>query len=196
MIFLLLLIVANSSIEYRAVSESRTQLTELMIPTYANFGGKVHGGLILSLMDKIAYACATRHARMYCVTASVDTVDFRSAVEVGNMLHMYASVNYVGNSSMEVGIRTESHDIRSGESRHTNTSYFTMVGMGEDGKAAPVPGLLLESEEDIRRFLEAMQRRGLAKRYRKASNEIKSSVEIESERALLDQQKCKVNWQP
>lgn len=188
------LTVPNSSIEYRAVSASRSQLTELMIPSYANFGGKVHGGLILSLMDKIAYACATRHARMYCVTASVDTVDFRSAVEVGDMLHMYASVNYVGNTSMEIGIRTESHHIRSGDIRHTNTSYFTMVAMGEDGKPAPVPGLLLETEEDVRRFLEGMQRRGLAKQYRKASNELKSSLEIEEELTLLDQHKCKVAW--
>lgn len=183
-----------ATIEYRPVSESKTQLTELMIPSYANFGGKVHGGYILSLMDKIAYACATRHARMYCVTASVDTVDFRSAVEVGNMVHMYASVNYVGNSSMEIGIRTESHHIRSGEIRHTNTSYFTMVGIGEDGKPSPVPGLLLESEKDVRRFLEAMKRRGLAKEYRKASIGLKSSMQIEHELALLDAQKCKVEW--
>ena len=181
-------------IEYRPVSDSQTQLTELMIPSYANFGGKVHGGFILSLMDKIAYACATRHARMYCVTASVDTVNFRSPVEVGNMVHMHASVNYVGNTSMEVGIRTESHNIRSGEMLHTNTSYFTMVAIGDNGKPSPVPGLQLESEVEVRRFLEAMSRRDLARRYRKASLELKSHLEIREEMTLLEGQKCKVRW--
>ena len=88
----------------KKVSESQTTLTELMIPSYANFGGKVHGGLILSLMDKVAYVCATKHAENYCVTASVSGVNFLAPVDVGDLVSLRASVNYVGSSSLIVGI--------------------------------------------------------------------------------------------
>src|SRR6478735_8113966 len=91
--------------EYKEVRYSQTTVSELMIPAYANFGGKIHGGILLSLMDKVAYACASKHAGNYCVTVSVDNVDFLEPVEVGEMVTMYASVNYVGNTSMIVGIR-------------------------------------------------------------------------------------------
>src|SRR6266496_6185007 len=89
---------------YRPVQFSQTVITELMIPAYANFGGKIHGGILLSLMDKVAYACASKHAGTYCVTVSVENVDFLQPVEVGEMVSMSASVNYVGNSSMVIGI--------------------------------------------------------------------------------------------
>src|SRR6476620_10665024 len=111
----------------KPVSYSRTTLTELMIPSYANFGGKIHGGILLSLMDKVAYACASKHAGNYCVTVSVDNVEFLQPVDVGEMVSMFASVNYVGNSSMIVGIKVISEDFRNGSVKHTNTSYFTMV---------------------------------------------------------------------
>ncbi|RMG71054.1 MAG: acyl-CoA thioesterase [Bacteroidetes bacterium] len=178
--------------DYFPVEASQTTITELMIPAYANFGGKVHGGVILSLMDKVAYACATKHARHYCVTASVDTVDFRSPVEVGELVSLHASVNYVGNSSLEIGIRTEALNIRSGRIKHTNTSYFTMVAVGEDGKPTPVPGLLLQRHEDIRRFLEAMRRRGLARRYRQDQQNLKTALEIAQEIPLLQSEKCRI----
>ncbi|MDX1447176.1 acyl-CoA thioesterase, partial [Lishizhenia sp.] len=84
--------------EYKHNSASQTVLSELMVPSYANFGGRVHGGTILSMMDKVAYACATKHAGNYCVTASVETVDFLTPVEIGDQLSLYASVNYVGNT--------------------------------------------------------------------------------------------------
>ena len=86
--------------EYRPVSHSRMTLTELMIPAYANFSGKIHGGVLLSLMDKVAYACAAKHSGKYCVTVSVDGVDFHQPVEVGEMLSLMASVNYVGKTSL------------------------------------------------------------------------------------------------
>src|SRR3954467_488391 len=111
----------------RSVSYSRTTLTELMIPAYANFGGKIHGGILLSLMDKVAYACASKHAGTYCVTVSVENVDFLQPVEVGEMVSMSASVNYVGNSSMVVGIKVIAENFKVGTVKHTNTSYFTMV---------------------------------------------------------------------
>src|SRR4051812_28461257 len=141
--------------EYRPVSYSQTTLTELMIPAYANFGGKIHGGILLSLMDKVAYACASKHAGNYCVTVSVDNVEFLEPVEVGEMVSMKASVNYVGNTSMIIGIKVEAEDFRQGFVKHTNTSYFTMVAKDENGKPTRVPGLLLETREQVRRFLES-----------------------------------------
>ncbi len=114
---------------YKSVSYSQTTLTELMIPSYANFGGKIHGGILLSLMDKVAYACASKHAGNYCVTVSVDNVEFLQPVDVGEMVSMFASVNYVGNSSLVIGIKVISEDFKIGSVKHTNTSYFTMVAI-------------------------------------------------------------------
>src|SRR6187549_4078290 len=108
----------------RPVKHSQTIITELMIPSYANFGGKIHGGILLSLMDKVAYAAASRHAGTYCVTVSVDKVEFLQPVEVGELVSLHASVNYVGNSSLIVGIRVEALNVRSGHVKHTNSSYF------------------------------------------------------------------------
>src|ERR1700712_2477102 len=112
---------------YKTVGASQTTITELMIPSYSNFGGKVHGGLILSLMDKAAYACSSKHAETYCVTASIDTVDFIASVEVGELVSLFASVNYVGKTSLIVGIKVISENIKTRSVKHTNTSYFTMV---------------------------------------------------------------------
>lgn len=97
---------------YRPVKLSEATLTELMIPSYANFGGKIHGGILLSLMDKIAYVCAAKHAGNYCVTASIDTVDFLKPIEVGELVSLLASINYVGYSSMVVGIRVISENVK------------------------------------------------------------------------------------
>lgn len=149
----------------RSVNYSRTTLTELMIPSYANFGGKIHGGIILSLMDKAAYACATKHAGAYCVTVSVDGVNFRQPVEVGDLVSLLASVNYVGRTSLVVGIKVIAENVRSGVVKHTNTSYFTMVAKDDDEQPTEVPPLLLESPDDARRFLEAIKRRELRQSY-------------------------------
>src|SRR5215203_5650445 len=115
----------------KTVSTSQTTITELMIPSYANFGGKIHGGILLSMMDKVAYACASRHAGTYCVTVSVDRVEFLKPVEVGELVSLHASVNYVGRSSMIVGIRVEAQNVKNGVVRHTNSCYFTMVAKSE-----------------------------------------------------------------
>ncbi|MEM6347935.1 MAG: acyl-CoA thioesterase [Bacteroidota bacterium] len=183
-------------IDYRPVADSKMEITELMVPAYANFGGKVHGGHILSLMNKIAYACASRHAHQYCITASVDTVDFKDPIEVGHLVRMYASVNFVANTSMEVGIRTESHNIQSGETKHTNTSYFTMVAMGEDGKPIPAPGLIINTRSELRRFLEGRARRTLKREYSLARTQLKTSFQIEEALKTLENAKCQVNWRP
>jgi len=79
-----------------------------MLPSHSNFGGKIHGGFILSLLDQVAFACAAKHSENYCVTASVDRVDFLNPVEVGELLTLKSSVNYVGRTSMVVGVRVES----------------------------------------------------------------------------------------
>ncbi|HEY0742785.1 MAG TPA: hotdog domain-containing protein, partial [Chryseosolibacter sp.] len=98
----------------RTVKQSQTTITELMIPSYANFGGKIHGGILLSLMDKVAYACSSKHAGTYCVTVSVDKVEFLQPVEVGELVSLHASVNYVGKTSMIVGIRVEAQNVKLG----------------------------------------------------------------------------------
>src|SRR5690606_21060786 len=141
----------------KPVSQSQTTITELMIPSYANFGGKIHGGILLSLMDKVAYACASKHAGTYCVTVSADKVDFLQPVEVGELVALHASVNYVGRTSLMVGIRVEAQNIKSGQVKHTNSSYFTMVAKGDDDKPAEVPKLILETREQVKRFIECMR---------------------------------------
>lgn len=176
----------------KPVSYSRTVLTELMIPSYANFGGKIHGGIILSLMDKVAYACASRHAGAYCVTVSIDTVDFLEPVEVGELVSLKASVNYVGNTSIVVGIRAEAENVKTGHVKHTNTSYFTMVAKGEDDKPTQVPKLILESEEQIRRFMEAMARKSIKQKSRQEMASAKSAITLK-EINLLKSERCIVN---
>lgn len=104
---------------YKHISYSETTITELMIPSYSNFGGKIHGGILLSLMDKVAYVCAAKHAGNYCVTASIDTVNFLEPIEVGELVSVMASVNYVGNTSIVVGIRIISQNVKTNTLKHT-----------------------------------------------------------------------------
>jgi uncharacterized protein (TIGR00369 family) len=147
--------------EPKPVRDSRTTITELMIPSYANFGGKIHGGILLSLMDKVAYACASRHSGTYCVTVSVDGVDFLQPVDVGDLVSLKASVNHVGRTSLVVGIQVTAENVQRANVKHTNTSYFTMVARDGDGNPVVVPPLILETEDDIRRFVAASERRKL-----------------------------------
>ena len=177
---------------FRPVSYSQTTLTELMIPSYANFGGKIHGGILLSLMDKVAYACSAKHAGNYCVTVSVDGVNFLQPVEVGELVSLKASVNYVGNTSLMVGIKVEAENVKTGVIKHTNTSYFTMVAKDEDEKPTKVPGLLLESRDDARRFLEAIKRKEFSKRYQMEFFNTKSILSVDEELYLLQDERCKL----
>lgn len=144
--------------QYKTVEESQVQMSLLMTPVHSNFSGKIHGGYILGLMDQIAFMCASKHSGNYCVTASVNKVDFLNPVEVGQMLHLKASVNYTGNTSMVVGLHVESENIRTGEKTHCNSSYFTMVAKDEEGNSVKVPGLILNSKETVRRFARAVER--------------------------------------
>ena len=137
-------------------------MTVLMTPDMANFSGNVHGGTILKLLDQVAYACASRYAGRYVVTLSVDQVMFRQPIHVGELVTFLASVNYTGTSSMEVGIKVISENIRQGSTRHVNSCFFTMVAM-EDGKPVQVAALNPSSPEEVRRHDAAQQRRGLRK---------------------------------
>lgn len=144
--------------EFKNTRDSQITMTQLMLPSHSNFSGKIHGGYVLNLMDQVAFACASKHSGHYCVTASVNTVDFLNPIEVGELATFKASINYTGRSSMVVGLRVESENIQTGSVRHCNSSYFTMVAIDNDGKSAPVPGLILDSEEDVRRFARSIRR--------------------------------------
>ncbi|KAA0991119.1 acyl-CoA thioesterase [Dyadobacter aurulentus] len=180
--------------EPRSVRYSQSTLTELMIPAYANFGGKIHGGILLSLIDKVAYTCASRHAGAYCVTVSVDGVDFLQPVEVGDLVSLHASVNYVGRTSLVIGIRVIAENVRNRTERHTNTSYVTMVAKGDDDKPTVVPELLLENEEDARRFLEAIKRRELRERYKDAFDNAITRLDVQHNLDQLTGHRCVVGW--
>ena len=147
---------------FKTARESRLSITELMLPSHSNFGGKIHGGHILSLMDQIAFACASKHSRCYCVTASVNRVDFLHPVEVGELLTLKASINYTGRTSMVVGVRVESQNVTSGKKTHCNSSYFTMVAKDENGNSTKVPGLLIQDKQGVRRFARSKFRKEAA----------------------------------
>lgn len=151
------------SSNFKTVASSKINISELMLPSHSNFSGKIHGGYILSLLDQIAFACASKFSGNYCVTASVDTVDFLNPIEVGELVTMKASVNYVGKSSMIVGIRVEAENIRTGIVKHCNSSYFTMVAKDENGNNIEVPGLILSDDEEIRRFMNCIKQISLRK---------------------------------
>ncbi|MFI5161352.1 MAG: acyl-CoA thioesterase [Sphingobacteriales bacterium] len=180
----------NDTTSYKPVSFSVTVITELMIPSYSNFGGKIHGGILLSLMDKVAYVCSAKHAGNYCVTASIDTVDFLEPVEVGDLVSLMASVNYVGRTSLVVGIRVISENIKTNKINHTNTSYFTMVAKNEDNQPVEVPGLILEDRNQVRRFIEARRRKKLKQIYKQEAQEIIMPDDEEMCRKMLVGERC------
>jgi acyl-CoA hydrolase len=180
----------ENEVKPKSIKSSQTTITELMIPSYANFGGKIHGGIILSLMDKVAYACSAKHASGYCVTVAIDNVAFKAPVNVGELVHLKASVNYVGNSSMVIGIRVDTENVETGEIKHTNTSYFTMVAKDKEGNPRQVPPLLLESVEEIRRFMEAIKRRELKELYKDEFDNKKNVLKVGENIRMLDNERC------
>lgn len=134
-------------------------MTVLMTPDMANFSGNVHGGTLLKYLDEVAYACASRYAGTYVVTLSVDQVIFREPVHVGELVTFLASVNYTGNTSMEVGIKVVTENIRERSVRHSNSCFFTMVAVDDDRRPVKVPPRQPQSSEEKRRFLQGQQRR-------------------------------------
>lgn len=178
--------------KFKKVADSQVVLTELMIPTYANFGGKVHGGIILSLMDKVAYVCASKHAERYCVTASVSGVNFLAPVDVGDLVSLKASVNYVGNSSLIVGIRVEAENFHNKYVKHTNSSYFTFVAIDENGKPEKVPGLELSTQKEIRRFALGKLRKEQKIADEKEFDELEANIDVETVHKDWIKENCKV----
>ncbi|MBL8107780.1 MAG: acyl-CoA thioesterase, partial [Anaerolineales bacterium] len=133
---------------------------------------------------------ASKHAGSYCVTVTVDKVEFLQPVEVGELVSLHASVNYVGRTSLVVGIRVESQNVKTGKIKHTNSSFFTMVAKGDDDKPAIVPKLILECKEDVKRFIEAMQMKEIRNSIREKMDDAKSHIEVERAQEILKNERC------
>jgi uncharacterized protein (TIGR00369 family) len=143
----------------RSPRESQHETSELMMPQHANVLGHVFGGVILAMMDTAAAVAAFRHARNNCVTVSIDRVDFREPIHVGDLVVMKASVNHVGRTSIEVGVRVEAEEMTTGRRRHTNSCYLTFVAIDRNGRPIDVPPLRPETPDEIRRHDAAKERR-------------------------------------
>ncbi|MDD2869418.1 acyl-CoA thioesterase [Neomegalonema sp.] len=141
------------------------EMVVLMTPDMANFSGKVHGGALLNQLDRVAFACASRYSKHYAVTLSVDQVIFREPIHVGELVTFRAAINATGRTSMEVGVRVEAENIRSGLRRHTNSCYFTMIAVDDAGKPTEVPAFAPISEVDRRRHRAAALRRDLRREF-------------------------------
>lgn len=146
-------------LESRTVRETQHETSQLMLPQHSNNLGLVFGGVILAMMDTASAVCAIRHARSTCVTASVDRVDFREPIHLGDLVIMKCSVNFVGRTSMEVGVRVEAEDLQTGNRRHTNSCYLTFVAIDRNGKPIEVPRLVAETDDEVRRYEAAKMRR-------------------------------------
>ena len=153
--------------EGKTVKESSVIMSQIITPQDVNLAGNVHGGVIMKLIDTAAGVVAARHTRANVVTASIDRLDFHHPVYVGNMVMLKASLNFVGKTSMEIGVRVEAENILTGEVRHTSSAYLTYVSLGKDGKPMLVPPLILKSKEEIRRNRQAQARREVRLREKK-----------------------------
>ena len=145
--------------EGKTVNQSAATMAQQMNLSDANPVGNVHGGLIMKLIDTAAGVVAIRHASANIVTASIDRLDFLHPVFVGDFVTLMASINFVGRTSMEIGVRVESENLMTGEKRHTSTAYLTFVALDSTGRPMPLPPLILETEEQVRRNNDARVRR-------------------------------------
>lgn len=139
------------------------QMSVLMTPDMANFHGNVHGGDLLKMLDQVAYACGSRYSGQYVATLAVEQVTFLKPIYVGELVTFLASVNFTGRTSMEIGIRVEAENITERTSRHTNSCYFTMVAIGDDGRPVPVPTFFPKTDVQKRRHATAIERRDMRK---------------------------------
>jgi uncharacterized protein (TIGR00369 family) len=145
--------------ENKKVSDSAVVIVQQMTQQDANLAGNVHGGVVMKLIDNTAGIVAVRHSQLNVVTASLDRLDFHKPVFIGDLLRLKASINHVGRTSMEIGVRVEAENVFTGEVRHTATAYLTFVVLDKDGKPTTVPPIIFETDEDKRRNREATQRR-------------------------------------
>ena len=140
------------------VSNSQVHMQELILPNDSNILGNVLGGKVMHLMDLCAAMSAMKHCRNQAVTASVDSLDFLAPSKIGDFLLLKSSVNYCGNTSMEVGVRIDTENRKTGELKHTASAYLTFVALDENGNTIQVPQVLPENDDEIRRFKEGKQR--------------------------------------
>jgi uncharacterized protein (TIGR00369 family) len=159
----------DPKLEAKRVQDSQVTLAVAMNPADANPLGDVHGGVIMKLVDEAGGICAIRHARRPTVTVTMDSVTFLSPVRVGDLVTLRASINWVGRTSIEVGIRVEAENVLTGQVTHTNSAYAVYVALDDGGKPTPVPPLLLENDEELRHWEEGVHRQGhrLARTHRK-----------------------------
>jgi uncharacterized protein (TIGR00369 family) len=150
---------AMSELTPKTVADSRVELTQLMEATDVNIAGTVHGGVVMRLVDTAAGLAAIRHAAGLAVTVAIDEMTFLEPVHIGDLLVLKATVNDVGRTSMECGVRVEAHDPVTGTVRHANTAYLVFVAVDGDGNPRPVPPLVAETEQEQRRQREAKLRR-------------------------------------
>ncbi len=150
---------AMSELAPKTVADSRVELTQLMEATDVNIAGTVHGGVVMRLVDTAAGLAAIRHAAGLAVTVAIDEMTFLEPVHIGDLLVLKATVNDVGRTSMECGVRVEAHDPVTGTVRHANTAYLVFVAVDDDGNPRPVPPLVAETEQEQRRQREAKLRR-------------------------------------
>jgi uncharacterized protein (TIGR00369 family) len=156
---LISIIIKEAGMSSKPVKETALSMSHLMTPQDANIAGNVHGGVIMKLIDDAAGTVAARHAMSNVVTASIDRLSFFSPVFIGNLLTLRASINHVGKSSMEIGVRVEAEDIFTGAIRHTASAYLTFVALDGNFKPMEIPGLIFENENEKRRNREAIARR-------------------------------------
>lgn len=144
--------------EAKRVKDSQVTLHKAMLPEHANYMGNVHGGEVMKMVDEAGGLCAMRHARRQVVTVAIDSMTFHSPVHVGEVVSFNASLNWVGHTSLEVGVRVEAENPLTGECTHTNTAFLVYVALDEHEHPTPVPPLILETNEDRRRWAEAEAR--------------------------------------
>jgi acyl-CoA hydrolase len=138
---------------------SQSTISEMMMPHMANGLGNVHGGVLLGMIDRVGAVAAIRHARRVCVTVSVDQVDFREPIHLGELVTMQAMVNYVHRTSLEVGVRVEAENLLTGVRRHTNSCYLTFVAIDDVGRPVEAPKVVPETDEEQQRYRAAEMRR-------------------------------------
>ena len=143
----------------KKISDSKVEIAQVMMPEHSNAAGNVHGGYILKLVDQAGAIVAARHTHSNIVTASLDRLDFISPVYVGNLVFAKAACNFVSRTSMEIGVRVEAECLRTGTHTHVGSAYLTFVALDENDKPTQVPKLILETEDEKRRFEEARKRR-------------------------------------
>ena len=155
----------------KTVKESAVIMAQVMGPPDTNPAGNVHGGVIMKLIDVAAGVVAHRHSRVNSVTASIDRLDFLYPVFSGDLVTCKACLNYVGRTSMEIGVRVESENLLTGEVRHTASAYLTYVALDKASRPIILPPLILETEEEKRRNREAQSRREIRLREKKSEKD-------------------------